>query len=104
MTEVVLPRKIGNILLELTSTSDLDSALLSAMKDVIDHRIEKCEQEINAFETKYKMKFEDFKEKWNNNELLGNKYSYEIEKDYWEWEAAVSRREHLGKIADEWLY
>ncbi len=94
MSEVVLPRKICNLLFELTDEGDLDSALFSTITDAIEHRIERCDEEIERFEAKHGMKFKDFEKKWENGEIK-NKYSREVEKDYWEWEAAVSRRVHL---------
>lgn len=103
MTEVVLPRKISSILLELTSRVDLDSALISTITDAIEHRMEKCDEEIRKFETKYGMKFEEFKEKWEKNKLPEDRYSYNVEKDYWEWEAAISRRTHLEGIREKWI-
>jgi hypothetical protein len=33
------------------------------------------------------MTFEQFQQAWENDQIV-DKHSYDIEKDYWEWEAA----------------
>lgn len=43
------------------------------------------------------MNFNDFKRGWDE-ENIKDRYSYEVEKDYWDWEALVTNRKHLEEM------
>ncbi|MFB6208538.1 MAG: hypothetical protein ABEJ56_00175 [Candidatus Nanohaloarchaea archaeon] len=70
--------------------------------DDLKERVRKLE-EIEEFEQKHAMSFEEFKEKWENGEIEG-KYSYDVESDFWEWGVWLpgSRgfRKGLRRLAD----
>lgn len=46
------------------------------------------------------MSFERFRDAWENDKIP-NRHAYEVEKDYWEWEAALTDRERLQELAAE---
>jgi len=46
------------------------------------------------------MDFEAFKRAWNEGQIP-NKYSYEVERDYWEWEASVTDEKRLRETLEE---
>jgi hypothetical protein len=46
------------------------------------------------------MDFEAFKQAWNEGQIP-NKHSYEVEHDYWEWEAAVTEERRLQEMLEE---
>lgn len=92
---------LNKILADLTGEPRFDVALRLTAKDAVEHRLEAIRKVIGRFEKKYKMNFKQFKKKWEEGKI-GNKYSYEVEKDYWEWEAALTRQKSLEKIK-EWL-
>jgi asparagine synthetase A len=48
------------------------------------------------------MDFEAFKQAWNEDQIP-NKHSYEVERDYWEWEAAVTDERRLREALEELL-
>jgi len=50
-------------------------------------------------EKKYEMKFEEFEKKFQKEEI-SNQYSYEIEKDYLEWEGLVGRLKKYQKLLE----
>ena len=50
----------------------------------LENRFRSCTERLYEFEKKYRLSFNQFKEHWNSDT---RKYSYEIEKDYMEWES-----------------
>ena len=53
---------------------------------------------IDGFESKWAMTFADFANACQSDTLGQDPYSYEVESDYWEWEAAVTLLADYGEI------
>ena len=98
---MALSPSVVKLLLEITGSSDLNVAVKEISKDAIEHRLEKIESEIRKFEEKYGMTFEEFKRAWEEGKIE-NKHSYEVEKDFWEWEGLMSRKKKLEGVL-KWL-
>ena len=98
---MTVTKSLEKILIDLTGEPRADVALHVALKDVIAHRLEIIESESKRLESKYHLTFPDFKLKWEKGEIE-QKYSYDVEKDYWEWEGLVSRRDKIEEIS-KWL-
>ena len=98
---MALSPSVVKFLLEITGSSDLNVAVKEISKDAIEHRLEKIESEIRKFEEKYGMTFEEFKRAWEEGKIK-NKHSYEVEKDFWEWEGLMSRKKKLEEVL-KWL-
>ena len=98
---MALSPSLVKLLLEITGSSDLNVAIKEISKDAIEHRLEKIECEIRKFEEKYGMTFEDFKKAWEDGKIE-SKHSYEVEKDFWEWEGLISRKKKLKEVL-KWL-
>ena len=81
---------ITKTITEITGEPRIELAIMDLLKDAIEHRIEKIRKEISSYEKKYGMRFEEFKEKFENDEIE-NSYSYEVEMDYLEWEGLIAR-------------
>jgi hypothetical protein len=45
------------------------------------------------------MDFFQFKDNWEQD-AIPNKHTYEVEQDYWEWEAAVMDEQRLKEMLD----
>ncbi|MFB6147715.1 MAG: hypothetical protein ABEJ66_02415 [Candidatus Nanohaloarchaea archaeon] len=84
----------AKLLKDVTGESHLDSAVRMTVRDALEHRLEKVEEGIEEFEEKYGMSFEEFEEKWENDEI-DERYSYDVESDFWEWEGLVTRRKRI---------
>ncbi len=54
--------------------------------EIVKSKIKECNELIAHFESKYGMKFEEFKIKWKTGKIK-DRYSHEVESDYIEWEA-----------------
>lgn len=98
---VVHPKSVHNVLSRLTGQSRSDIALSLAIKDLVRLRLSEAQARIAEFEKKYGMTFPEFEEACENGKIQ-DPYSYEVEKDDWEWEAAVTDLETLEEIS-RWL-
>ncbi len=98
---VVLPRSVQNVLLRLTGQSRSDIALSLAIKDLVRLRVVETRARVEEFEKKYGMTFSEFEEACENGKIE-DPYSYEVEKDDFEWEAAMTDLETLEEIS-QWL-
>ena len=67
---------------------------------MIEAAISEVEEQRRRFEEHYQMDFEAFKRAWNEGQIP-NKHSYEVERDYWEWEAAVTDERRLRETLEE---
>ncbi|MBS3816489.1 MAG: hypothetical protein KGY76_02875 [Candidatus Thermoplasmatota archaeon] len=78
-----ISKSTAKLLKDLTGESRLDIAVKIAVKDSLVHRLEEIYPKIEELEEKYGMEFEEFKTAWED-ETIENKYSYDVESDYWE--------------------
>ena len=99
MTESVISKSIYKILTDLTGEARFEVALHLAMKELVRLKLKEVEEHMKQFEQRYQMEFSLFKQTWNEGRIA-NKHSYEVERDYWEWEAAVTNRARLQEILD----
>lgn len=96
-----LPNAVYEVLQLLTRETRVDVAVSIALKDLLARRLEDLDEKIAAFEKKYAMTFPEF-EKACRDGRIENSYSYEVEKDDWEWESLITEREDLQEAA-QWL-
>jgi len=57
-------------------------------------QIQEAESAIATFETKYSKTFAEFRSWWDSQAPEHEKHSYEVEKDYSEWEGWIGEREY----------
>ena len=101
VVKMTVTKSLEKILIDLTGEPRAEVALHVALKDVVVHRLEIVECDIKKMETKYHVTFPEFKRKWEEGQIE-KKYSYDVEKDYWEWEGLVSRKNRIEEIS-KWL-
>ena len=65
-------------------------------------KLKEVDEERSTYEQKYGMNFEEFKQKMHAD-LLPDRYSYEVEKDYWEWEATTTDAAFLRELSETLL-
>jgi hypothetical protein len=97
MVSEVVSRPLSQVLVRLTNQDQIDLALSALVKDFIRLRLKEVAEIKQSFEQKYLMPFEEFKRRWHAG-LIPNLYSYEVEKDYWEWESAVTNEISLHEL------
>jgi hypothetical protein len=96
-----IPKVALRALTELTGEPRFDVALRIALRDAVEHRLEKIDEAIQAYERKYGMSFEAFQARGREEEIP-NQFSYEVESDYLEWDGLTSRKRKLERIR-QWL-
>ena len=101
MTTLILPKTTTQALRELTGESRPDVALLLTLRDAIAYRLNQIETELRAFETRYGMSFEAYRQRWETEDK-DEDYEWETERDYLEWEALFTRKRRLEDISN-WL-
>jgi len=101
---IVLPTRISHVLVEATNEPRVDIALNIVIKDFLERRLEEAIKKIEAFEEKWEMNFEGFKKRCEHDELPDkcDPYSWEVEEDFREWEAADTLKKHYSRILDRY--
>ncbi len=101
IAETTVSKSLHRILSELTGEERFEVALHLATKDLVRLKMKEAEQNLKTFAGRYGMSFEQFQRAWEE-ERIANKHSYEVEKDFWEWESAhtdlMKLNEMLGKL------
>lgn len=100
-TATPVPKVALRALTELTGEPRFDVALLIALRDAVEHRLEKIDAAIQAYEQQYGMSFEQFQARGQAEEIP-DQFSYDVESDYLEWDGLMSRKRKLEKIR-QWL-
>lgn len=99
MAEIPISKPLYKILIELTGERRFDVALHLATKDWVRLKLQEAEQQIKSFEQRYEMSFEKFQQAWENDQIT-DKFSYAVEKDYWEWETVHADLPRFRQISE----
>ncbi len=86
---------------QLTGKPDVNDALTRLLKDFFELKIETLQKQIEVYKQKYGMSYAEFEEACRNGKIE-DPYSYEVEKDDWEWETAITEMEDLMEY-QQWL-
>lgn len=97
----VSPR-LGALLAQLAETPDLETALWKVLSEYIDLKVRFLRQRIQAFESKWGMPFAEFAARGEAGTLGRDAYSYEVERDFWEWEQAETLLHHYEALQARW--
>ena len=100
MEQVTISKSVHRVLASLTGEHRADIALELATKDLLRLKLKEVEERVAAYETRYQMGFIEFKKAWDADKIP-NRHSLQVERDYWEWEAAVENVEKLRQMLDE---
>ena len=100
MLETTISKPVYRILTDITGQPRFEVALHLATKDLLRLKLKEVEGLRAAFEARYGMDFESFKQAWDE-ERIPARHSYEVERDYWEWEAAVTDARRLRQTMEE---
>ena len=96
-----LPNPVYEALRQLTHESRVDVALPLALKDLLKLKMQNMGEKIAAFEKKYGMSYAEFEQACRDGRIE-DPYSYEVEKDDWEWGTFLMERKELEMVA-QWL-
>lgn len=97
MSTLVLPKGTVQALRDLTGEPRPDVALLLVLRDAVTYRLEQIEAELDVFDAKYGMSFDEYRQRWESEDR-DEDYRWEAEQDYLEWEALVTRKRRLEDV------
>ena len=97
MLDEVISKPIYQILSDLTQETRIEVALPLALKDWLRLKLAETRAQLATFEQRYGMKYPAFREAWQEGRIE-SRHSYEVERDYWEWEAAETDEERLRQM------
>ena len=100
MIEPSISKPLHKILFQLTGEPRFELALQLATKDLLRLKLMEAEQEGKVFTNKYSMTFDEFKRAWESDQIP-DRYSYEVEKDFHEWEATQTDSVRLREMLDQ---
>jgi len=90
---IKLPEKIKDDIISITKKEDVVDGIKDLVKQELGRKKAKYLFMIKNFEKKYNLKFKDFEKKHKNKKM-----NYETEKDYFDWDMAVTA---LDDIKDD---
>ena len=99
---VSVPPRVGALLTQVTELPDLEAALWRVLSEYIELKTARLREDIQAFEAKWDMDFDEFSERCEAGTLDTDPYSYEVESDFWEWESAETLLEHYESLRARW--
>ncbi|MFH0925181.1 MAG: hypothetical protein V1872_06050 [bacterium] len=98
-----LSPKLGEFLLKVTRMADMDMALRKVFHEYLDLKLAEINKEIDKFEGKWKMSFNEFLERNKKNEIGNDIFSYEIEREFWEWERLDTLKKYNEELRIQWI-
>ena len=99
MLDVSISKPVYRVLADLTQESRIEVVLPLAVKDLVRLKIKETREQREVFEQRHGMDFESFQRAWDEDQIA-NKYSYEVERDYWEWEAIRTDEARLQQMLE----
>jgi len=103
VSAVSMPPRLGALLTELVEIPDIGMALRKVLSEYLELKGKAVEERIAALEAKWGVSFDEFSRKCAEGTLAENTYSYEVEKDFWEWEQAVTLQRHYESLRLQWM-
>ena len=93
---LTLSPQVGELLLKATHSQDLEEALRKVLREYLDLKLDSLSAEISHLEGKWGCTFAEFREKTKEN------YTYEVERELWEWERLETLRSHYQALRERW--
>ena len=82
---------------DLVAVKDKENPIESFIADALLMKLKDCNEKIAPFEARYGDSFDVFKNSWSKGKIT-NKYSYQAESDYMDWEALEMLKKDLQSI------
>ena len=98
---LVLPKGTARALRDVTGEPRPDVALLLVLRDAVAYRLGQIEADLHAFEAKYGMVFDEYRQRWESEDH-DEDYRWDAERDYLAWEALVTQKNRLENVYS-WL-
>lgn len=95
--------KLGEFLIKTTHAKDIDDAIRRVFSDYLDLKLEHLNKLIEQYKARWKMSFEEFQNHIKEETLGRNVYSYDTEKNFWEWEEVETLKAHYEELKSQWI-
>jgi len=99
----VLTAKLSEALVKATFARDVNDAFNKVFSEYLVLKLNQLQQIIDGLQKKWGTDFKEFKKKINENKLSQDTFSYDVEKDFWQWEEAETLKEHYNDIKSQWM-
>lgn len=99
----VMSPKLGEILVKTTHSKGVDDALNKIFSEYLELKLKTLNETINTFQMKWGMNFKEFKKRIKDKTLTRDIYSFDAEKDFWQWEEAETLKKHYEEIKKQWM-
>lgn len=99
---VTISPRIGALLTRVAETPDIETALWKVLLDYVELKLAKLSQQTADFEAKWNMPFTEFSKRIETKQLDKDAYSFEVEKDFWDWEKAETLLKHYTTLRSQW--
>lgn len=93
MENIQIPNSMKEIL-QFAEGKTIQEKLARLLLSDLENRLRSCTERLYEFEKKYSLAFKEFKEAWEKDKVP-EKFSYEIERDYMEWESLEDEHDLL---------
>lgn len=91
---LTLSPRVGELLLEVTQSQDLEEAFWKVLRDYVDLKVASLSADIDQLEEKWGSTFAEFRDKTQGD------YTYEVESAFWEWERLETLRSHYQALRE----
>jgi len=98
---VLLSNPVHVVFNQLTGESDINVAASIVLKEFVQLKKQLVQNKIASFTQKYNMGFAEFERACEDGRIQ-DPFSYEVEKDTWDWEAALSEEKTFETFL-QWL-
>jgi hypothetical protein len=98
----VMTPKLSEVLIKTTHSKDIDDALNKIFSEYLELKLKTLLETIDKFQKKWDMSFEGFKRHFKEGTLKQDTYSFDTEKDFWQWEEAETLKKHYDEIKGQW--
>jgi len=95
--------KLGEFLIKTTKAKDIDNAFQRVFTEYLELTLKDLQETIEKFQSKWELGFEEFKEKMKSGRLKKDVYSFDVEKDLWQWEEVETLKKHYESLKEEWI-
>jgi hypothetical protein len=102
MKMLKLSSKLGEFLIQATQSTNFEIALKEILSEYLVLKVKDLDKEIENFETKWNMSFDEFREKCREGKIDQDIFSYNVEKDFWGWEKAETLKKHYESMRSQW--
>jgi len=95
--------RLGEFLIKTTKAKDIDTAFQRVFTEYLELKLKNLQEIIERFQSKWKLNFDEFKEKLKSGTLEKDAYSFDVEQDFWQWEEAETLKRHYESLKNEWI-